>query len=71
MCSPMKPQGENVPNSLTVQGWVFISYMFHASHKAMGDILILINTSASLKIQNCENGQVTKSPEALLLGRNP
>ena len=47
----MNTQGRNVPNSLTV-GMVFIAYMSRASPKQWEvAILILINTSASIKFR--------------------
>ena len=69
-CSPMKPRA-GMYRTVWLYGWVFIAHMFRVSHKQWERaILILINTSTSIKIQNCENGQLTKSQEAPLLGLN-
>ena len=49
--SPLKPR-PGMYQTVWLYGWVFIAYMFQASHKQWEvAILILINTSASIKFK--------------------
>ena len=59
-CSPMKLRA-GMYRTVWLKGWVFIAHMFRASQWEVA-ILILINTSASIKFRIVEMDNSTSAP---------